>query len=98
MDFFYHSWSSALAQGVELTYSFIDPATTDFSRIYQQDTTVPISDALKQMVRKSLALIEEVTLISFKEVDDNSTSHGVIQIGASIPDESLTAYAWLRGA
>jgi Ca2+-binding RTX toxin-like protein len=73
-------WAETLGQGLDLSFSFIDPdGSSLFVETYQQsgvqfdEHLVQMADVLKQSTRSTLELFEEVTLLNFVEVEEAET-------------------------
>ena len=87
-------WTDTRGNGVEITYSFIDDQTAS-GGVYKPDTVHTASDALKAKVRESLALFEQVSLITFVEVADDRKN--TLRFGVSEDDDTKVAFAYLPG-
>jgi len=86
-------WTGTRGKGVEIAYSFIDPANTaSLLGVNTPDRLFAASDAVKQEVRDSLALFERVSLLTFVEVADSKTT--TMRFGISEDDDTKVAFAW----
>ncbi|XDZ65715.1 M10 family metallopeptidase C-terminal domain-containing protein [Alphaproteobacteria bacterium LSUCC0684] len=88
-------WTDTQGKGVEITYSFFDKDQTPDSGVLTPDTLHVPSDALKEKVRESLALFEQVSLLTFTEVQDDKKN--TLRIGVSEDENTKVAFAWLPG-